>query len=429
MITEFLAANASILLILLVLAVMLYMNRDLDIPAVGLFRTAIFLLLLISILDFADSAAAGGTVHSFPVTDTAVLIRIRTIASTLVYILRPVVILLELLVLIERRDLRLLCIGLSVFNTLMYLPALSGAHFPFFISTNNHWHGVHPFNWTVYAVQLFYVGVLLVFSIRRFTVTHRRENLLVLIIAFLSLANALLEATELLPGQADLVMAVCILMYYSYLTSVYHHLQNEAISRRDRQIERDKMTILREQIQPHFIYNSLNVIRTLIRIDSASALTALDDFSAYLQAHFRAIQHDTLVTFDQELRNVRAYLALAQADYTRQFEIVYDLQVTSFRLPPLSLEPLVENAVMHGIPESGGVIRIATSSTGDWYIITVTDNGTGNTASPSPRSKHLSVGIQNTRTRLEMLCGGSLELIPAPDGMTAKIMIAKEKAQ
>ena len=429
MITEFLITNVSILLILLVLTVMLYVNQDLDIPAVGLFRAAILLLLLICVLDFVDDAAAGETVHRFATADVAVLSRIRTITSGLVYILRPVVILLELLLLIEEKRVRMVCIALSVFNGVMYLPALLGFRFPFFISVNNHWHGIRPFNWTVYAVQLLYVLILLVFSIRRFTAARKRENLLILIIALLSFLNAFLEVTELLPGQVDLVTAICILMYYTYLTSVYHHIQNEAIIRKDSQIERDKMTILREQIQPHFIYNSLNVIRTLIRIDSSSAITALDDFSTYLQAHFRAIQHDTLVTLEQELKNVRAYLALAQADYTRQFEIVYDLKATSFRLPPLSLEPLVENAVMHGIPETGGIIRIATESTGDWYIITVTDNGRGNSEDARQPTKHVSVGIQNTRTRLELLCGGSLELTPSPEGMTARIMIAKEKKQ
>ena len=136
-----------------------------------------------------------------------------------------------------------------------------------------------------------------------------------------------------------------------------------------------------------------------------------------------------MIAFDQELENVRAYLALAQADYTRKVEVIYDLQELDFRLPQLSLEPIVENAIKHGTGPNGGTISISTWSTIDSYVLTVSDSGTGEYDLTEKQKKRLGVGIANTRSRLASLCGGTLEMDKHTDGTVIRITIPKDRQE
>ena len=236
------------------------------------------------------------------------------------------------------------------------------------------------------------------------------------------------EFCDLLTGYATPVTAFCTLTYYIYLSVIYQQEMRETISEKELHIAQDKLIILRSQIQPHFIYNSLNIIRTLVRTDTQNAVEAIDNFSEYLQAHFRAIEDDHLVSFRQELENVMAYLALVQADYTRKIDVVYELNEIDFSVPQLSLEPVVENAVKHGTGPDGGTIRIASFSRDDCYIICVTDDGTGkNNTLTEKQTKRLGVGIDNTRKRLAQLCNGTLEMHKYPEGTVVSIIIPKKE--
>ena len=130
-----------------------------------------------------------------------------------------------------------------------------------------------------------------------------------------------------------------------------------------------------------------------------------------------------MIFFEAEIENVKAFLALAEADHTRDIQIVYDLRETNFRIPQLSLEPIVENAVKHGIGEEGGTITISSYREGDNYIVRTKDSGNGPGGVSEKESGRLAVGIANTRKRLELLCGGRLSINITPEGTTADIII------
>ncbi len=106
-----------------------------------------------------------------------------------------------------------------------------------------------------------------------------------------------------------------------------------------------------------------------------------------------------MIPFTEELDNVRAYLSLAMADVSRKTQIIYQLEETDFSIPPLCLEPLVENAVLHGAGEQDGIITIASHRTEQGIAVEVIDNGTGGSNPTESRKKRVGIGVENTRKR------------------------------
>ena len=132
-----------------------------------------------------------------------------------------------------------------------------------------------------------------------------------------------------------------------------------------------------------------------------------------------------MIPFEEELKNVRIYLSLVQIDYTDKIEIHYDLKVTDFFLPPLSLEPIIENAVNHGISREGGILTIRTYEENDRIMISVSDNGTAGNEKEPYTPFHNGIGLDNTRKRLELQCNGTLELTISDSGAVANISLPK----
>ncbi len=137
------------------------------------------------------------------------------------------------------------------------------------------------------------------------------------------------------------------------------------------------------------------------------------------------------IPFTTELDHTKAYLELEQLRFPEELKVEYDLQCTEFLLPTLTLQPLAENAVRHGVrkSESGaGTVRISTWETPDHYEITVTDDGTGfdiNAATPDDGQTH--IGLSNVRERLRRISGGELRIESAPgQGCRATILLPKE---
>ena len=185
-----------------------------------------------------------------------------------------------------------------------------------------------------------------------------------------------------------------------------------------------------QQIRPHFLYNTLTSIYVLCRDDPPRAMDVVQSFTDYLQANFNAIGATELISFSDELRHTKAYLAVESIRFGDKLAIDYDIKHSAFRLPPLSLQPLVENAVKYGVgkghfPEH---ILIKTRAEKDCVVLTVQDDGPG--FDPRSVDDEAYVGIRNVRSRLALMCGGSLEIQSgAARGTTVTIMIPNETSR
>ena len=216
----------------------------------------------------------------------------------------------------------------------------------------------------------------------------------------------------------DISFALAALSMFSLILSD----QIEQDLRRQREIVRQHQEIVNQhakilvlQMRPHFIYNTLMSIYSLCNIDPHKARQVTADFTDYLRKNFNAVANEGSVPFSVELKHARAYLAVEQAQYEDMLSVDYDAEFTRFRLPPLTLQPLVENAVKHGMnPYSGQLhITIRTRHTEAGSEVVVEDNGLGFDAALAndPRAT-----LANIRQRLEMMCGGTLEIAPREGG-------------
>ena len=206
------------------------------------------------------------------------------------------------------------------------------------------------------------------------------------------------------------------------------HLEQELqYERSRRELDQAQMALMLSQIRPHFLYNSLTAIRRLCEVDSRDAKAAINDFSLFLRANMESLSNQLPIPFEQELQHAQSYLNLEQRRFD-DLTVAYELGAMDFCLPALTLQPVVENAVVHGVrkKDGGGAVTIRTSENESHFIITVTDDGIG--FDPDAIADRSSIGLTNVSRRLELLCKGSLQVNSAPGcGATATILIPKEK--
>ena len=250
-------------------------------------------------------------------------------------------------------------------------------------------------------------------------------------IVFLTLLECYLEAAYIVVDLMDEIVAIDIIVFYFYLVAIYQSDMKIKLRTSELELEQSKRLLAVSQIQPHFMYNSLTSIIYLCDKDTAKTKNALIDFSKYLRQNVDAISKVGLVSIKEELEHTKVYLSLEKLRFDDDLTVEFDIQDDMFMLPVLTLQPIVENAVKHGInaSESGcGTIFISTVETEDAHKIIVRDDGAGFDPQTLYNLGSNHVGIANVRTRLEDGCKGSLIINSEPDkGTECIILIPKEK--
>ena len=193
------------------------------------------------------------------------------------------------------------------------------------------------------------------------------------------------------------------------------------------ELKQSRISIMLSQIQPHFIYNTLGTIERMCLKDPQKAFELVRNFSLYLRGNFSELDSVTPIRFIEEIKHVEHYANIEKVRFP-DMQIEYDLGITDFVLPALSVQPLVENAIKHGLMrlETGGTVVIRTYETPAHFCVEVKDDGVGfDTSLPIDEKKH--VGLRNIRGRLKAMVNGELFLESEPGaGTKAVIMIPKE---
>ena len=197
--------------------------------------------------------------------------------------------------------------------------------------------------------------------------------------------------------------------------------------RQQQEIAHQRASIMVLQMRPHFIYNSMMGIYYLCDKDPKKAKQVTLDFTTYLRKNFAAIGSEDTIQFGEELEHTRAYLAEEQAQFEDSLFVKFDTPYTHFRLPPLTLQPIVENAVVHGMRESDRPIHIsvATRQTDKAIEIVVEDDGPG--FKPSDNNEP-HIAMNNIRQRLKLMCDGTLTINARPTGGTSVTVSIPQKA-
>ena len=193
--------------------------------------------------------------------------------------------------------------------------------------------------------------------------------------------------------------------------------QIEQNLRQQREIAHQRASIMVLQMRPHFIYNTMMSIYYLCKQDSDLTQQVTLDFTTYLRKNFTAIASEEPIPFREELEHTRAYLAVEQAQFEDSLFIDYDTPHVDFRVPPLTLQPIVENAVKHGMDQDSEPLHIFihTRRTDSSNEIIVENNG-ADFKPVDDNEPHIA--LKNIQHRHQMMCGGSMTIMPREGGGT-----------
>ena len=189
-----------------------------------------------------------------------------------------------------------------------------------------------------------------------------------------------------------------------------------------------KNIIMLNQIKPHFIFNVLGTIRALIDTDPDTAKYALDNFSVYLRSNTDFIGAEYNITFSRELETVNNFLELEYLRFGDKLNVEYDITVTDFIIPPLTVQPLVENAIKHGIckNKNGGTVSISSYADDNNIYICIKDDGVGFDTENMYKDETKHIGLKNVYERIKNQTNGTLVIESQPNiGTTATIILPK----
>ena len=237
------------------------------------------------------------------------------------------------------------------------------------------------------------------------------------------------------PGVCTKI-AIVIIMIVSLLRVSKHIFidYNAAIENRilQKEMEDNRITVMMSQIQPHFLYNSLTSVMDLCDREPKQAKKAIADFADYLRGNLESLNSKELIPFQRELAHIERYLRLEKLRFQEDLQVVYDIQATDFMLPALCIQPLVENAVKHGLGNmvGGGTVTISTKETESHYVIQISDNGRGFSDEEIVKDGNTHIGIENIRWRLKVMMEARLEINSKHgEGTIAYVFIPKEGAK
>ncbi|MCC0646813.1 histidine kinase [Clostridioides sp. ZZV15-6598] len=174
----------------------------------------------------------------------------------------------------------------------------------------------------------------------------------------------------------------------------------------------NRISIMLSQIQPHFLYNALNTIQYLCKHDSDMAVHAVEKFSSYLRGNMDSLTQKKLIPFEKELAHLKNYLYIELLRFGERIKIHYELTITDFFIPVLTVQPIVENAIRHGVTKQkeGGTIIVSTSKDENNIYIVIKDDGVGFRPFERANDGKSHIGIQNVKRRLETQCNGNLNI-------------------
>lgn len=218
------------------------------------------------------------------------------------------------------------------------------------------------------------------------------------------------------------IVVSSIILFVSYEASYVQFLVEQ-----EQKLSEAKLKLVNQQMKPHFIFNTLTLIRFQCLTVPNDAAQTVSEFSNYLRSITDYLTEEDCISVESELDIVKNYLNIQSKRFGDGIKVEYDIEETDFDVPPFSIQTLAENAVHHGF-KSGqgdkGLIRVSTKRDKNKRIVTVEDNGAG--FDVREMEKKGSVGIKNTRNRVKIMCGGELTIQSEPGKGTCAVIIIPE---
>ena len=411
-VSEYISMNYMTLMLLVGLIVILIANRRTKIDGMQYIWTITGLVFVLTICEYAEVWC---DTYNKPVW-------ILYLKAAISYAIPPLLILLELYLVAPIQHKLLLFLPFLA-DVILIITDLFGTNLIYGYSDTHDFVGgkLHFFP---ALILCFYVLLLLKFSLGFLHNKEYSKAMIVIFMALSTIVTVLLEEFNIIIDHTAEIAALEILIYYFYIAAIHHSQIQNRLYKSELELERQHNALLMAQIQPHFINNSLLAIQARC-MDYPEIYDSMKHFSRYLRSNFENMEGQHAITFAQELKHIKAYLALEKLNFGERLHVEYDIDSDAFMLPALTVEPLVENAVRHGIAarENGGTVQIIQRDEEDGITIEVRDSGSGRLHLTEKQEKRRGIGVANVRARLAVGNRGNLELIPAENGTCARITL------
>ena len=291
----------------------------------------------------------------------------------------------------------------------------------YYVTPNNHFFR-GPLWW------LWLTPLVLIMLCNIAGVIKRRKKLskkvFIALLVYLLPMTAAIIAHMFISVELFVIFGMALFALTMFVLIISDHI--EQYTRYQREIAHQRASVMVLQMRPHFIYNTMATIYHLCKLDADKAQQVTLDFTNYLRQNFSAIASEHTVPFTDELRHTHAYLAVEQAMHEDSLFVEFDTPHTFFRVPPLTLQPLVENAVKHGMNPDGKPLHIfvKTAQTASGSEIIVENDG-ADFVPADDNEPHIA--LNNIRQRIEMMCKGSLTIKPRDGGGTVVTVFIPKK--
>ena len=332
----------------------------------------------------------------------------------------------------EDRDIRLLVLigGIAAMTEIFLL--VSGLNnYIYWIDpiTNSYQRGPGFTLWSV----LFFIPVLISVSyvIRHRTLFNKRRFIVIVIFAAVPTITAIIN---LFIGMSlsNYAISICVLiMFMQALQDNVNTMleQKEQIKRQDDELEDMRQRIALSQIKPHFLYNTLNSIYVLCDTDKDKAKFVVNHLADYLRQSIGSIESKDPIPFEEELEHTKVYIDIEKVRFEGRFDVEYRINATDFSIPALTVQPMAENAIKHGLCKKRlgekGHLVISSDDMGDYFRVCVEDNGVGFDIEEFSKRDTVPgqhIGLRNVKERIRIMENAEM-LIQSEIGKGTKIEI------
>ena len=344
----------------------------------------------------------------------------RTAFSVYGYVIRPVLILLLSRILNKNKENRILLLLVAI-NAVVYLSAFF-TDIAFTIRPDNTFHR-GPLGFTCHIITAVFM-IRCFYLIRVRTETFGIQQAFIPVFNMLLLVGALVYEAAFLHNEhlpvSPLTLAIVIncIFYYCWL-----HIEFMREHEQDMEA-RQQLQIMVSQIQPHFLFNTLSTIQAMCRTNPVGAQKTVEKFAVYLRQNLESMEQPELIPVDKEIDHTRIYADIEKERF-ENIDVVYDILDHDFSIPALTIQPLVENAIRHGVRiREDGLVTVATRKGDGFHEIVIKDNGKGFDPELVVDSKGGHIGIKNVQGRIEKMCGGTMSIESRPgEGTTVVIRV------
>jgi len=294
----------------------------------------------------------------------------------------------------------------------------------FYIDDRNYFFGTQlkPLYMTIIFSYFVIFSIMLLCRIK----TMRRPQFVISALMLLLPLAYTIISLFISDSRINLLSLSIILSIMLYFVRDFIDKNDEIIRLKDEEIRNKQISLMISQIQPHFLYNTLSAIRDMCHTEPLLAEQTLVDFSFYLRNNLDFGNNtNPMITVEKELEHTRLYTNIEKTRF-EYITVVFDINDGGYSIPFLTIQPLVENAIKHGIRglKNGCVWIILNkevdSCGNEIHKIVIKDNGVGKVSTDDTKKQ---IGIPNVRSRIESLCNGTFDIEFSPNGTTVTITL------